>query len=908
MLTRRLGHPTRFFSFLKDDEFIRNYFKKKPTSLNLQLKEQILLNHLNEAKIQQTTINRLAIQDASIPKSWPLSKKLAYVASMREKYPPSPVLTSHPTEILSDEMRQQLNEWIKKLLNLTQESVEEIEQQLDEILAKRWLPSENLTPEQEMQRQDDLYLEMMSSWPDFNTKNRKNFVNMHECQESDIEHELTKANQHLYRHVSSWAVADIDGNKKRNRRTMETMESGLQSSIISRYMQRLQPLLNVIPELNSAYHYLQRCQESIAHHIYFNVKGADLAKKRLLYVLTKAMNHAHLSQVHLDQLKSLRDLVDLMGFRGDLKQFVRQSSKANAVVFQELITALSRHFDEIKLIASNEIPYAQWSNEQKNILHDLLRKDSKYFYKLKQLMPHLSADIHRELDILEFVTEYHDQFSYILSDTENTLSLNEVVILFALAAYRKNKLYIDDIRIPPVNLIPLCETPQDLANLEHILDAMLSNPYLKQIIIKNREIIYVAGPSDLGKEGGLFAHIDLIEAEKNATRVLAKHQALDAQLQGVQLRVLYGLGGDFHRRVSQAFSQLFCTFQGAEACALGAYGRFPSYVNQVSGLPSENTLRARQLALFETRDPENYQQMKNLIQSSIHGYQNYIRHPASQALFRKLTLPPHLGALTNTSSRAESKGAVPKDIVQSRAIGIANYDIASLLFMRIIMSADGLVDFSPSTPVDFESIYQGSIVVKEQVMKLFFAMSVMDLQRAWHKVCGYQPSSIEIKAWADEYGDVSIDEQLKMPHHALAYMVYRLPNIINKLSLFFPLAQRKLLVEELNHFNFECHDIPRMAMRSMVLLGRFDEDFALMASEVQHDLRPRYQRLARAMEEYEQMHLKVSAAELKILEENVILALRGDRRVTAGPQAISNMCLEPNFAVIQDDVERYKLT
>lgn len=907
MLTRRLGQTIRFFSILKDEDILRKYFESKPKSLNFILKEQILLNHLNDAKIQQVATNRLALHDASIPKSWPLSKKLDYAASIREKYPPRPVLTSHPTEILSDEMRRQMDQLVKNILNGREGMTKEIEQQLDAILSQSWLPEENLTPEQEMQRQDDLYLQMMSSWPTFNRENRKQFAEIHECQESAIEVPLTTANQHLYRHVASWAVADIDGNKKRNRRTMETMESGLQSSIITRYLQRLEPLLAVAPSLASAYAYLQRCQESIAHHIYFNVKGAHIAKKRLIFVLNKVMEQPGLEPHHLEQLQLLRDLVALMGFRGDLKQFVRQSSKANAAVFQELVTALSPYFFEIKQLAQEEKIYAQWSSSQKEALHDLLRKDSKYFAKLKQVMSQLSADVHRELDILEFVTEYQDQFSYILSDTENTLSLNEVIILFALAAYRKNKLYIDDIRIPPVNLIPLCETPQDLANLESILDAMLNNPYLKEVIIKNGEIIYVAGPSDLGKEGGLFAHIELIEAEKNANRVLAKHQALDPNLQDVQLRVLYGLGGDFHRRVSQAFSQLFCTFQGSEACALGAYGRFPSYVHQVASYPSENTLRARQLAIFEAQEPHHYQSMKMLIQATIQAYQNFIKHPASQALFRKLTISAQLGALTNTSSRAESKGAAPKDIVQSRAIGIANYDIASLLMMRIIMSADGLLSI-PQDQMDFARMYQCSIVVKEQVMKLLFAMSVMDLKRAWHKVLGMAPSQDEIRNWSHEFTDVMIDESLKQPYHALAYMVHRLPDILNRLCLFFPMEQRTVLEAELKCLNLEWSNLSNVAMHCMVLLGKFDNDFKSLALEIEEDLRPRYQRLAMAMKEYERLHRTASPADLKILEENVVLALRGDRRVTAGPKAISDMRVAYDLDLEKVNTEREALT
>ncbi len=892
MLTRRFVQSIRFFSVVKDENLIQRFFKKLTPSLNHQLKEQILLNHVEDAKVLQSEVSRLAAHDASIPKNWPLKQKLAYAKSMRETFPPRPVLTSHPTEILSEEMRHAMNLLAQDVLAYDSQIephpqfTMQIEAQLETIRGMSWLPKTNLTPENEMQRQDDLYLTMMSSWPAFNKQNIAAFAESHNCQEEDIQGALTRANQELYRHVSSWVVADIDGNKKRNRATMETMESSLQSSVIQRYILRLEPLLAHIPQLNSAYNYLNRCQQSIAHQIYFNVKGAEIAKKRLLYVFDKAMLQTSLSEDVKAQLTALRDLVDLMGFRGDLKQFVRQSSKANAAVFQEMVKFLARDYAEIKILAEDEKHYSQWSSPKKSKLHDFLRNDSKYFHSLKKMLPHFSADTHRELDILSFVTEYQDQFSYILSDTENTISLNEVIILFGFSAYRGHQLYIDDIRMPPVNLIPLCETPEDLANLEHILDAMLSNPYLKEVIIKNGEIIYVAGPSDLGKSGGLFAHIDLIEAEKNANRILAKHRALDPQLQLVQLRVLYGLGGDFHRRVSQSFSQLFCTFQGSDACALGAHGRFPAYVHQVATYPSENSMRAQQLSEFEIHDPQNYHLMKVVIQHAIKGYQHFIHHSASQELFRRLTIPAHLGALTNTSSRAESKGAVPKDIIESRAIGIANYDIASLVMMRILMSADGLIDLPIGVKGNFGAMYQGTVVVKEQVMKLLFAISVSDFERAWLQVVGSVPTVAQIEQWAQEFSNV---EGEKKPYHALAYMVYRAPQILHALSFFLPTSQKEALQDASAELYKNPHGLSEITLKVIYEIGQYDKDYLCLAQEIEEDLLPRYQRLAKAMDDYDKRSQDVTSEALAELEENVVLALRGDRRITAGPKAISNM-------------------
>jgi hypothetical protein len=62
-----------------------------------------------------------------------------------------------------------------------------------------------------------------------------------------------------------------------------------------------------------------------------------------------------------------------------------------------------------------------------------------------------------------------------------------------------------------------------------------------------------------------------------------------------------------------------------------------------------------------------------------------------------------------------------------------------------------------------------------------------------------------------------------------------------------------------------------------------------LAQEIEEDLLPRYQRLAKAMDDYDKRSQDVTSEALAEMEENVVLALRGDRRITAGPKAISNM-------------------
>jgi hypothetical protein len=895
------------------NQILDKIFQTIPKSLHQEIKQHILLNYIYQAKQFFKQLGQLSIRDAHLPMSWSLDRKLSFVMENRQQYFASPVLTAHPTEVFSDEALSEINKIVKYFLFLERANDEsvlsiEIEKAMKKHIKKFFsnsiLPKENLSPEEEIIRQDRLYLDMMESWPNFNKKNIEAFAKNHHVSISEVNVQLTKANKYAYQNVSSWAVADIDGNKKKSRQSMERMESGLQLAILERLIGRVEKWLPSIPVLQSTYDYLRRCQQAIRDGIFFSVEGAEVAKQRLIKFIEQVQVTVLDNQLN-KELSEWKDFVDLVGFRGGLKQFVRQSSKANADVFQNFVNILKEFYSDIQEWHGGRAHYSEWPEEHKMKFHHLLRTDSAYFKTLKQYAVQLTPDTIRELDILDFVHEYRDQFSYILSDTENYSSLNEVILLFGFSAYLKNKLYIDDIRRPPVNLIPLCETPDDLANLGNILDAMLSNPYLKQVIINRGEIVYVAGPSDLGKEGGIFAHVELIEAEKNARMILEKHQQHDSALHAVQLRVLYGLGTDFHRRVSDAFSQLFCTFQGSDACLLGSYGAYQAYVERVTGLASENSQRAQQLAHIEVEFPELYQLMKKMVAASISSYRKFIFHPASQELFRRLTIPYQLGILTNTSSRGESKNSAPKDINKSRAIGIANYDVSSLFMMRIFMSADGLNDLTEAELTQLPQLYQLSTVIKEQVMKILYAIAVSDEARAVEKIFVGVPTVQQLMSFSQAFKD----GDAKTPEHALCYALLQIPCILDKLVRFLP----EEIQEKIKHFLLHQDTSTSQADNALEIIriiGQSDSSYQLLYQEIVEQLRPAYQRLVLAIDKYDAEIGKVSAEEMALIEENVVLALRGDKRLTAGPQAISKLTCRTNldYVLHLKDEEPLKIT
>lgn len=161
------------------------------------------------------------------------------------------------------------------------------------------------------------------------------------------------------------------------------------------------------------------------------------------------------------------------------------------------------------------------------------------------------------------------------------MTLQEVTILFAFAAYQKDQMSIGDITQPPVNLLPLCETPKDLANLDNIIVGMLENRHLRKWIADQKQLSLVLGPSDLGKVGGVFTLVQMVNAAKGVEDLLAQYKIKYPELQDVELWILYGLGGDLRRRSSASFKQLHATFQGVEAHALASPGAYEAYLKDV---------------------------------------------------------------------------------------------------------------------------------------------------------------------------------------------------------------------------------------------------------------------------------------------------------------------------------------
>ena len=857
--------------------------------------QDIVSNHYHAARQNGYKTKQVLPVIKDIPHDLSLPEKIGYVKKLLHDYPASPVLTAHPTRVLSndviyiiDNMVSRLMAWNQcKGMSLEKQTLErQLKEDIDYLRQHALLPISNLTPQQEADFANYIYVKILDTYPTFLNRFVETFVAVHGGDAKEVKEQLKPSIQRSFKEIGSWAIADCDGNPNKTAKTMDKTVSREQSHIMDLYLERLKPLKDHSKKLQAAYDYLERCKKAMADDIAFDVNGGINAQKRFIRLLDAEIASNTYSKEHQEQLTALRDLVDLAGFWGGLKEFVRQSSLVNRNIFENFFQILADHHPEIQKRMQNNggdiRRYSELSVSEQEGLLRCLQLDSTYFATLKQQSSLFTPETQNELERLNWILKHRDIFtSYITSDTIGMVTLKEVVILFGFAAYTTGSLHIDDVQQSPINLLPLCETPKDLAQLETIIAAMLHDPYLRALIAREGKLSFVAGPSDLGKVGSIFTLVELVMAAKKAKECLTRFKTVYPELHSVELSILWGLGCDSDRRSSTALHQLHSTFQGTDAHVLSRWGSYESYLHNVIGRPSENTRRAEEFSVLETEYPTEFNALLTLVTQSVKAYQDFSQQPSCKALLKALTVP-ELGPWMNISSRSEAKGKTQKEITDSRAIGLVNYYLLAGVRWNTFMGAAKLIELYPDIKQHLPLLFAKSTVIQEIVYKIIYAIAVSDIPRAWEKIQRKEPSFEQIQQWALEYTDK------KELHHTLAYIHLCSYELLNIMVSFFPVdlqLQAALYFEE-NTSTLHKKPSHQVALELLEYLGRTDDKLRKLAAEIRYDLLPRYKRLATCIDTYLQDKTAHNA-------ENVVLACRGDERITDGPVEISSITRSP---------------
>ncbi|MDP3560631.1 MAG: phosphoenolpyruvate carboxylase [Legionellaceae bacterium] len=873
----------------------------------LNLIKQMVVRDYRKAEWRKNQPSGLLALIKSLPSNLSPDEKLNKFCEQLSTYYAMPVMTSHPTRVVSNKVIRLLYATTEAAMKLEAAMLlpessgntaaqvtfkDIIANNVDTLIKEPIVQTPNLTPREEAEYALFNYIKILEAFPETYDQLVDNYLLIHGGDRQKIASQLKYPLMLSFRSVYSWVRGDADGNYNVTAATMSQTVPAQQIAIIELYRKQIQEILatlqnypqttltpltkNSIVELEKLHVHLMNRIHVIERGIWFDEKYSEELSGRIIDSLTKI--RTALPPELIKSVTSLINLIELSGFFGGIKEYVRQTTKVNIEVFDELLRILVTHDDDVRHFVQNGAEtireYHDLTREEKIKLHKMLSTNPDLFLKIKENRAQFSETTKRELERLLFVLKHPDLFPlYICSDTADKINLDEVRVLKYLASFLDGSLRMGQISEYAVNFLILCETPKDLDNLQTILADILDAPNSRRRIVKSGFISYVSGPSDLGKTGGIATHISLYRAQMKAEKLLNLYKEKYPELQSVKLRVLNGYGGDMKRRIGTAGQQSHSTFQGRDVYdELGAYGAYGAYINRVVGRPPESDLRVQELVWLEKNNSKLYNTLVFIEKQPVSGFQEFIERPSSNNLLRVLT-NPQLEKILNTSSRAGSKTS-QTDITQARAIGVVNLYILTGIIWDIFMSVERWRDLPKELHADLPLILEYVTVVKDVVYKTWYSIAVSNISRGWEKL-GLSPSKKEIELWNQEYLDPHIVE--KQLHHTLAHIETSAYAVLRALILFMPPSKQPELIK---HFDQQVQASKSSHEIALELMDMMGGDLTILAAETREML-VFIRECNQCVDEYKQAPSDEHAV-------NAALSLRAGP-IPGGPQFIANL-------------------
>ncbi len=212
--------------------------------------------------------------------------------------------------------------------------------------------------------------------------------------------------------------------------------------------------------------------------------------------------------LYLDELDALLIKVNLFGFHFASLD-IRQNSKIHDAVFNDVV--------EFYLKANPDVfpkNYFELKEEDKlkvlsNVSGNL---DAAVF---PNEMTRLTIE---SIQAIKIIQENNGEFGanrYIISNNESALNVMETFALFRLSNWEN----------PPVDIIPLFESVDDLQNAHEIMEKLYTNPtYAAHLASRNNKQTIMLGFSDGTKDGGyLMANWSIYKAKEELTAISRKY-------------------------------------------------------------------------------------------------------------------------------------------------------------------------------------------------------------------------------------------------------------------------------------------------------------------------------------------------------------------------------------------------
>ncbi len=221
--------------------------------------------------------------------------------------------------------------------------------------------------------------------------------------------------------------------------------------------------------------------------------------------------------LYADEIDGLINKVNLFGFHFASLD-IRQNSKIHDKVFANIINFLSKEDAQLSGYASLD------ENAKLATLAGLKAK-----IKPEDLDEETSSTLESILTIKTIQEKNGEQGAnrYVISNNESALNVMELLAMFRLLGWEE----------PPVDIVPLFETVDDLKDAHSIMKLLYENPqYAAQLKRRGNRQTIMLGFSDGTKDGGyLMANWSIYKAKENLT--------LMAREYGIKVVFFDGRGG-----------------------------------------------------------------------------------------------------------------------------------------------------------------------------------------------------------------------------------------------------------------------------------------------------------------------------------------------------------------------------
>lgn len=224
--------------------------------------------------------------------------------------------------------------------------------------------------------------------------------------------------------------------------------------------------------------------------------------------------------LYLDELDALLIKVNLFGFHFASLD-IRQNSKIHDAVFKDIVDFYLKTnasvFPENYFELTEEEKFIILSNVSGNLDPNVFENE----------MTRLTIE---SIQAIKTIQENNGEFGanrYIISNNESALNVMETFALFRLSNWEN----------PPVDIIPLFESIDDLQNAHEIMEKLYTNPaYAAHLTNRNNKQTIMLGFSDGTKDGGyLMANWSIYKAKEELTAISRKY--------GVKVIFFDGRGG-----------------------------------------------------------------------------------------------------------------------------------------------------------------------------------------------------------------------------------------------------------------------------------------------------------------------------------------------------------------------------